>query len=1038
MQEVTIKPRAVFKHLVTVDQPVKELCWNFCTRRKNISFGLFRLVQHASHPRPATLTIASGSPLDVGRAVVATGPSGHNHQHHSSQHALPATQSPPLSDAARRRISTISVSSFFPHSSSSGGITAAAVAAAGASAAGPPHAANSLGLAGTADPAAGPGGFYLGSAGSAGELSSPPTPPSLHHGARDGSSSSLQSFEGGPSGTNKRSQRPRLEDPELEEIIQIAHYESSKVTIKGSFFIQEPGTYVLVFDNRFSLNTSKKLFFFVALKDVEATALVVKKEVEGWMLKKGNRAMQGFQRRWVEVDSTGMLTYFKSPGKCSTYHFKVETAQEFERWTSCIEKFALSRSMQLNETNPYGENILAQSTSSSLAQQVQVAVGQMDPELENVQAQVEAMVTTLKRELGRMKEIIDTSKGRIDSRSQWKDFTLILGSISDVTAGLVNNASATETQLQALHGRIRVQRERAVGALQQAEAAFYACLNDNNRVRKRFGLESVSLATFMPNGGPFMSDDRERMGSMASTYRDEVYFDAEEGDDSDEESDLEESMHEAEENISVIEEDESEPAGSRLDLSAAAAQQPQAVPTAAAAATAPRAAPSAAAAVPKAQPESQPESQPAEATEKPAGNAMTEVPPPEYSAVADGSASSSAAPQPPPQQQLKIVRRTKLPAPTYSMQNISIMSILRNNASVGKDLSTVSMPIALNEPINLLQKLCEELEYSDLLEAAAKSADPVERLCFIAGFVVSGYSSTVYRAARKPFNPLLGETFEFIRDDKGFRFISEKVSHHPPVMACYAESPSYRFYQDSLLKTKFWGKSMELNNTGTVHLEFPALGEHYVWNKVTTSMRNLFAPSRYLEHHGTMKITSLTTGHYCELTFKESGYFTSANNEVAGTVFSARGQKLMNLTGRWDHSISRFVDAAPNNLQVIWRASPFPSDYADNYGFTQFAVELNELTPDLVGMLPNTDVRFRPDQRMYEEGRADEAEAEKQRLEQKQREFRKSMEAAKQKYTPQWFELRPDKYSEGGMSWQYRGGYFESRGKFVNKLDLFS
>ncbi|KAI8849116.1 hypothetical protein BC829DRAFT_392348 [Chytridium lagenaria] len=42
MAEVTIKPRSAFKHYVTVDAAGKELCWNFCTRKKNISFGLYK------------------------------------------------------------------------------------------------------------------------------------------------------------------------------------------------------------------------------------------------------------------------------------------------------------------------------------------------------------------------------------------------------------------------------------------------------------------------------------------------------------------------------------------------------------------------------------------------------------------------------------------------------------------------------------------------------------------------------------------------------------------------------------------------------------------------------------------------------------------------------------------------------------------------------------------------------------------------------------------------------------------------------------
>lgn len=40
-----------------------------------------------------------------------------------------------------------------------------------------------------------------------------------------------------------------------------------------------------------------------------------------------------------------------------------------------------------------------------------------------------------------------------------------------------------------------------------------------------------------------------------------------------------------------------------------------------------------------------------------------------------------------------------------------------------------------------------------------------------------------------------------------------------------------------------------------------------------------------------------------------------------------------------------------------------PEDYELYYGFTRFAMELNELDPDLSNILPPTDTRFRPDQR---------------------------------------------------------------------------
>lgn len=71
-------------------------------------------------------------------------------------------------------------------------------------------------------------------------------------------------------------------------------------------------------------------------------------------------------------------------------------------------------------------------------------------------------------------------------------------------------------------------------------------------------------------------------------------------------------------------------------------------------------------------------------------------------------------------------RRTCLPAPCPDTTNINLWNILRNN--IGKDLSKVSMPVELNEPLNTLQRMCEEMEYSELLDKAAESEDPFERM----------------------------------------------------------------------------------------------------------------------------------------------------------------------------------------------------------------------------------------------------------------------------------------------------------------------
>ncbi len=59
-----------------------------------------------------------------------------------------------------------------------------------------------------------------------------------------------------------------------------------------------------------------------------------------------------------------------------------------------------------------------------------------------------------------------------------------------------------------------------------------------------------------------------------------------------------------------------------------------------------------------------------------------------------------------------------------------------------------------------------------------------------------------------------------------------------------------------------------------------------------------------------------------------------------------------------------------------------PPDSENYYDFSYYAIELNELLESQRDELPCTDCRFRPDQRLLENGRVQEAESEKIRVEQ--------------------------------------------------------
>ena len=142
---------------------------------------------------------------------------------------------------------------------------------------------------------------------------------------------------------------------------------------------------------------------------------------------------------------------------------------------------------------------------------------------------------------------------------------------------------------------------------------------------------------------------------------------------------------------------------------------------------------------------------------------------------------------------------------------VSLWAILKS--SIGKDLSRISFPVFFNEPTSMLQRMSEDMEFSECCEsdfllrspilltpflgltvdAAVNVSDQWLRMAHVAGFAISNYSSTIGRIA-KPFNPMLGQTFENVRADRGFRYVSEQVSEASEVYMCPSHShpPSHR------------------------------------------------------------------------------------------------------------------------------------------------------------------------------------------------------------------------------------------------------
>ena len=350
----------------------------------------------------------------------------------------------------------------------------------------------------------------------------------------------------------------------------------------------------------------------------------------------------------------------------------------------------------------------------------------------------------------------------------------------------------------------------------------------------------------------------------------------------------------------------------------------------------------------------------------------------------------------------------------------SLVAILRKN--VGKDLSTITMPVTINEPLSLLQRQAEQLEYATLLHTASslRAQDSVspdtaanQRLLYITAFALSSLSSARIRerAIRKPFNPMLGETFELVREDLGFRFIAEKVSHRPVRVASQAEglnasgagdpkaAPAWTFTQAPAPDQKFWGKSAEIITDGRVRVKLHGTGECYSWTPAQCFLRNIIAGEKYVEPVGSMTIVEEVSGRRAMVHFKGGGMFSGRSEDVTVEAFAADGVFLpIGLTGKWT------TELKTTNGESVWRVGSLVHSAPARYGLTCFAATLNEITAMERGALPPTDSRLRPDQRAYEEGKVEAAEGLKASLEEAQRRRRGEMQGSGEEWRPRWFE----------------------------------
>ncbi|KTG31739.1 hypothetical protein cypCar_00046501, partial [Cyprinus carpio] len=197
----------------------------------------------------------------------------------------------------------------------------------------------------------------------------------------------------------------------------------------------------------------------------------------------------------------------------------------------------------------------------------------------------------------------------------------------------------------------------------------------------------------------------------------------------------------------------------------------------------------------------------------------------------------------------------------------SVILHLLSQLKLGMDLTRVVLPTFILEKRSLLEMYANFMAHPDLFLSISAGSTPEERMVrFVEYYMTAFHEGRKGVIAKKPYNPVLGETFHCSwevpqdrvhplrtetnprtnqeatgvgSDSYRVRFVAEQVSHHPPVSGFYCECADRGMCVNTHIwtKSKFMGMSVGVSMVGEGGLIFTKLrvgtcvnhGEAYVY-----------------------------------------------------------------------------------------------------------------------------------------------------------------------------------------------------------------
>ncbi|XP_077160693.1 oxysterol-binding protein-related protein 10 isoform X3 [Paroedura picta] len=302
----------------------------------------------------------------------------------------------------------------------------------------------------------------------------------------------------------------------------------------------------------------------------------------------------------------------------------------------------------------------------------------------------------------------------------------------------------------------------------------------------------------------------------------------------------------------------------------------------------------------------------------------------------------------------------------------SIILHLISQLKLGMDLTRVVLPTFILEKRSLLEMYANFLAHPDLFLSIAAGTTPEDRIInFVEYYLTAFHEGRKGAVAKKPYNPIIGETFHCSWDvpkDKvkqsktnsaspapkdqvkgdgqdpsacyKLRFVAEQVSHHPPVSCFYCECKEKKVCANVHVwtKSKFMGMSIGVSMVGEGVLYLLEHGEEYIFTLPSAYARSILTIP-WVELGGKVNIHCAKSGYSATVTFHTKPFYGGKVHRVTAEVkhnptntivCKAQGEWNGTLEFTYSNGETKIIDTAKlpvirKKIRPVAKQGPFES-----------------------------------------------------------------------------------------------------------------